>query len=258
NCFGSRSEIGVPLALRPMEVRPSRIPRAPRSVGDGRAGEARRAASAATRGECGPGGRDAQGPIELAAGAVVRTAGRRRGHPRSVLRWLLGVVLLALARPLLSERLADSLLVRALFTVLQHRRTECSLLFLADGRYGEVLDSPGWRPAVRLYGEGLGTHHARQTVSRDENAGPRLRAHCRFARPANGLLPVSVAAELRVQPGATPRHSRSTRSGAAECRRVPTRHLVESAGLRRLSEERHDLLFDQRPQLARRFDRDGR
>jgi Protein of unknown function DUF72 len=47
-----------------------------------------------------------------------------------------------------------------------------------------------------LYGQGLRTHHPRQTFYRNEDARPRLRPYWRPARSSNGLFSLSTSAQL--------------------------------------------------------------
>ena len=59
-------------------------------------------------------------------------------------------------------------LVRSLRRAIQNGRVECSVLFLAHSCNGPGMATPGGPPKICLYGQSLRTHHARQTVFKNQ------------------------------------------------------------------------------------------
>ena len=82
----------------------------------------------------------------------------------------------------------------------KNRRTQRTLLRLANGRDGEDLEKAIRAPTFCLYGEGERAHHARQAVLADFGTRERLRFHRGSAWPSHGLLPFSSPAELQILP----------------------------------------------------------
>ena len=125
-----------------------------------------------------------------------------QGENPPALHRLLRLVLLALARRILSCGPADKPLVHALCGALQDRRTECAVLFMADCCHRRILDTAGRKTPVRLYREGVRADHAHQAICRDQDIGAGLRPDSRSAWPPHGVFSVSASAEFPLHAGA--------------------------------------------------------
>src|SRR5688572_4488765 len=111
----------------------------------------------------------------------------------------------------------------------------------------------GAETPICLHGQGQRIDHASQTDDGHKAAGARFRIDRGPAwAAADGMLPVSTAAELPLLARCAEARAWPTGPGTAKRRRVPASKLVERQRICRVPRNRHDLLLMQRPATARR------
>src|SRR2546423_15019547 len=118
------------------------------------------------------------------------------------------LVLLALARSILSGHKTHRHVVQSLYGDVQHGGTECALLQLAETGDGERMAAQ-CSGKLPLLGESEPADYPRETPRSHPDAGERILQHRKYPGREARLFPVSISTELSLRAVTTCQH-RST------------------------------------------------